>query len=187
MDLLVWKAEVPAKYRVSRDQKEIALQHGSCMSCWGDGSNSPNGLTCAHIVANTGNMADYDVWNTTSSLANYTTDIDPYSSANLLVLCGTRGEQNTCHDSYCKHEISLYYDDARDDYVWWVRLPDFRNHRGEDIHGKHVAIADPKYRRLLAWRTLATMNMPGPSRVQTVAEKVAFVDQLLASEEEEQL
>lgn len=170
-----------------RDQKNIALQHGPCMGCGGDGSNSTSGLSCAHIVGNTGVMSNYDVWNSSSSIANYSSDIDPYSSANLLVLCGTKGEQGTCHNAYDKHIISLYYDDAGGDYVWWVRLPDFRTHNGVDIHNQHVAIANPKYRRLLAWRTLAATTIPGPNRAQTVAEKVAFVDMLLKSEAGEQL
>lgn len=177
----------PKLIKHRRDQKAIALQHGSCMGCGGDGSNSLSRLTCAHIIGNTGNMADYDCWNTCSTIANYKTDIDPYSSSNLLVLCGTKGEKGTCHDAYDKHVISLYYNDAGGDYVWWVRRPDFRNHLGHDIHDRHVAIGDPKYRRLLAWRTLATAVVPGPARVQSVEEKIAFVDMLLKSEAEEQL
>lgn len=170
-----------------RNQKSIALQHTQCMACGGDGSNSVHGLTCAHIVPNTGKLSDYTCWGTSSTIANYATDIDPYSSANLLVLCGTKGEQGTCHDAYDKHQISMYYNEATNDYIWWVRRPDYVNHMGADIHDKHVGIADPKYRRLLAWRTLAAMQVLGPTRLQTVTEKINLVDKIQQSEAGEML
>ena len=171
-----------AIYQRRKNAKQTALLHGCCMGC-----GTTACITCAHIVGNTGNMADYTCWGTSSTIANYTSDIDPYSSANLLVLCGTKGNPGTCHDAYDKHIISLYYDEAQGDYVWWVRLPDFRNPYGIDIHGQHIAIADPKYRRLLAWRTLAAVAVVGPSRGQSPTEKIEFVDMLLKSEAEEQM
>jgi len=61
-----------------------------------------NGLTCAHIVANTGKLSDYECWGKSTTIANYINDIDPYASANLLVLCGTKGGQGTCHDAFDK-------------------------------------------------------------------------------------
>lgn len=169
-------------------QKIIAQNHGSCMACGGDGSSSlHHGLTCAHIVPNTGDITKYEIWGVSSTIANYTSNIDPYSSANLLILCGIKGEQGTCHDAYGKHVISLHYNVEGSNYKWWVRRPDFRTHNGMDIHEREVTIADPKYRRLLAWRTLATIAMAGPSRVQTVPERVALVDKILQTEADEQL
>ena len=127
---------------VSRQIK--SLYGPQCMFC---GSNE--GVTLAHLVA--GNPAvDYSPFGP----PKYRPDFDYRSVRNFILLCGTRGEEGTCHNEFDNYLIGMVPEPLGEGGNRCTLLclrHDFAKY--EELNNKSILVRDPHpYRRLLAWR-----------------------------------
>jgi hypothetical protein len=130
-----------------------------CFAC-----NTKNKLSVAHIIASKSD----DNFESFSNTNGYSENIETECEANYLVLCGTKGEKQTCHDAYDHFKISLYQDRVELDgeiiYKWFVCNPKgidqafVSNLNSVELKS---SIIGKKYTRLLSWRTLRSILNPG--------------------------
>ena len=145
-----------------------------------DGRNS--GLTVAHIVPN---MPQINVLFGTDN--NYKDNITIECESNYLVLCGTQGQNGSCHNEYDNFQMSLYYNKDTDRYEW-VMNDGRREWTKVDGSVLIPSVLDPaqvgrKYARLLNWRTIRTLLQPGVTI--PIAERTQLMNNLKNWEEDE--
>lgn len=130
--------------RHSQASKIIDETYGkTCIFC----GESTGNVTKAHLIA--GNkMIDY----TPFGIPTYKDDLDVKSARNFLPLCGTEGQEGTCHNEFDKFLMSLLYDPFSGKYSIFCFNTKFSKYT--QCHGKEVAVNEsfPPYRRILAWR-----------------------------------
>ena len=171
---------------VSSSRKAYRTHIGVCMGCGSDSN-----LSIAHIVSHR-RGADINVLFGTDG--NYIDGVDVESERNYLVLCGSHGQQGTCHNYFDSLQMSLYYcreaesdesGDASDEegvFKWFCSDVAMSARMSRVWRAQEMG---EKYVRLLNWRTLRTilqpdMRFPGPS-----AERTAFINNLKIWEEAE--
>ena len=170
---------------VSSSRKAYKNRIGVCMGC---GINSS--LTIAHIVSH---RRSADINTLFGIDGNYIDEVDVESERNYLVLCGTHGQQGTCHNYFDNLHMSLYYcretdesGDASDEegvFKWYCSDVAISARMSRVWTAQEIG---EKYVRLLNWRTLRTvlhhpgMRFPGPS-----AGRTEFINNLKIWEEAE--
>ena len=167
-------------------RRAYRTQIGVCMGC-GITSN----LSIAHIVSH---RRSADINTLFGIDGNYIDEVDVESERNYLVLCGSHGQQGTCHNYFDNLQMSLYYcreaesdesGDASDEegvFKWYCSDVEMSARMSRVWRAQEIG---EKYVRLLNWRTLRTilqpsMRFPGPS-----AERTAFINNLKIWEEAE--
>jgi hypothetical protein len=169
---------------VSSSRKAYKNRIGVCMGC---GINS--NLTIAHIVSHR-RRADI---NTLFGIdGNYIDEVDVESERNYLVLCGTFGQQGTCHNYFDSLHMSLYYcretdesGDASDEegvFKWYCSDVAISARMSRVWTAQEIG---EKYVRLLNWRTLRTVIQPGMRFPGPSAERTEFINNLKIWEEAE--
>ena len=101
-------------------------------------------LSVAHIVG--GNAKINEVFGVNNSYVN---NVEIESTRNFLVLCGSHGELNTCHNSYDNLKMSLYFSKTENVFKWYTTDDVTAERVGERVFNVH-AIGE-KYVRLLNW------------------------------------
>ena len=171
---------------VSSSRKAYRNQIGVCMGC-GNNSN----LSIAHIVSHR-RGADINLLFGTDG--NYIDEVDVESERNYLVLCGSHGQQGTCHNYFDNLQMSLYYcreaesdesGDASDEegvFKWFCSDVAISARMSRVLRAQEIG---EKYVRLLNWRTLRTILQPGMRFPGPSAERTAFINNLKIWEEAE--
>ena len=171
---------------VSSSRKAYRNQIGVCMGC-GNNSN----LSIAHIVSHR-RGADINLLFGTDG--NYIDEVDIESERNYLVLCGSHGQQGTCHNYFDNLQMSLYYcreaesdesGDASDEegvFKWFCSDVAISARMSRVLRAQEIG---EKYVRLLNWRTLRTILQPGMRFPGPSAERTAFINNLKIWEEAE--
>ena len=136
-------AKIKAK-NIFTDGGTVALR---CVIC-GKVESHGTPITAAHIVSSA--MRDYSVFGIENG---YKDNLDVFSERNCMPLCGTHGQEGTCHDAMDKHLIHIRYDPILQSYH-----VDCSPGASEYFHDlRKRALTTPPgwnpYRRLLAWRS----------------------------------
>ena len=171
---------------VSSGRKAYRTRIGVCMGCGSDSN-----LSIAHIVSHR-RGADINVL--FGADGNYIDEVDVESERNYLVLCGSHGQQGTCHNYYDNLQMSLYYcreaesdesGDASDEegvFKWFCSDVAMSARMSHVLRAQEIG---EKYVRLLNWRTLRTILQPGMRFPGPSAERTAFINNLKIWEEAE--
>jgi len=171
---------------VSLSRRAYKNRIGVCMGC---GINSE--LSIAHIVSH---RRSADINTLFGKDGDYIDEVDVESERNYLVLCGSHGQQGSCHNYFDNLQMSLYYcreaesdesGDASDEegvFKWYcsdvaISARMSRVWRAQEIGEKYV--------RLLNWRTLRTILQPGMRFPGPSAERTEFINNLKIWEEAE--
>lgn len=171
---------------VSSSRRAYRNRIGVCMGC---GINSE--LSIAHIVSHRRSATINTLFGIDG---NYIDEVDVESERNYLVLCGSHGQQGTCHNYFDNLQMSLYYcreaesdesGDVSDEegvFKWYcsdvaLSARVSRVWRAQEMGEKYV--------RLLNWRTLRTILQPGMRFPGPSAERTEFINNLKIWEEAE--
>jgi hypothetical protein len=109
-------------------------------------------VTLAHIVAGN-NATDYKPFST----PKYIDDLDVKSPRNFLWLCGSEGNEGTCHNEFDRYLLTLWYNPFSGKYRIFSLNKNWAKY--SDRHNVELALPHKPYRRLLAWRTRACFQM----------------------------
>jgi hypothetical protein len=134
--------------RHSDASRKIRAEYGeNCLFC------GTSGATLAHLVA--GNVA---VNYSSFSRPKYRDDLDVKSPRNFIPLCGTYGQNGTCHNEFDCYKMSLLFHPFTSEYRIFCLDAKFQKYN--DLNDKVVAVSStfPPYRRLLAWRARKCVN-----------------------------
>jgi hypothetical protein len=118
-------------------------KYASCVFC-----GREDNLTMAHLICELDPVTKDIINFSFFGKPTYRDDIDTKSPRNFLRLCGTKGEQGTCHDLFDCFKLSLIYDQFNKDYVI------FSIDKNHNLNNKRIRLDEefPPYRRLLCWR-----------------------------------
>jgi hypothetical protein len=120
------------------------LHKNRCLACGSDYR-----LSAAHLVAGHPKN-NYDAF---SMLNGYKDDYNFTSVRNFIPLCGSSGENHTCHNEFDKHFMAFVPDPFyRGNYTIQCLREEFSKYR--DLNGKNVTLdlrAEIPYTRALAW------------------------------------
>lgn len=123
---------------------ESRTYDGKCVVC-----GTKKNVTKAHLIVNSLKL-DYSCWNEPM----YSTNFERLSPRNFLPLCGTLGEEGTCHHLFDSYQLAILFRPFDGTYHSHCFLADRL-----DLN-KQIIIDDraPPYRRALAWRTRECVN-----------------------------
>ena len=171
---------------VSSSRRAYRNQIGVCMGCGIDSD-----LSIAHIVSH---RRSADINTLFGIDGDYIDDVDVESERNYLVLCGSHGQQGTCHNYFDNLQMSLYYcsgaesdesgyaSDEEGVFKWYCSDVAISARMSRVWRAQEIG---EKYARLLNWRTLRTILQPGMRFPGPSAERTEFINNLKIWEEAE--
>jgi hypothetical protein len=146
--LSYWSCVMPASSgKHSAADKKISQSYGrKCLFCGCSGK-----ISTVHLVAGNSKV-NYSPF---GSANGYIGELDVKSPRNFIPLCGTLGQEGTCHDGFDKHLIMILHNPLAKNPSEKYQLHCF-GAGYQHLHGKFIPIpSDPDvrpYHRLLAWR-----------------------------------
>lgn len=143
-----------------------------CLFC-----NSSSNLSRAYLVVGS---KDDTIYADIRKDRGYKTDLEVDVMKNFILLCGSHGANDTCHDDFDKYVVTLIYNPLTKEYLVFHLDP--TTSRQRSIHLKVVNVPDDekvrRYHRLLSCRTRYCLHHHSYLKKSSDAESIVALSRM---------